>query len=181
VYAVWLIQRSGTAVVDVLTSLSFTAPTMPTSYDRKRLIGYFLTDTGPDIIAFTQSGDYFRLTGAVVTDVDDTTVTAATFETATLSCPPSCLAHLYCLGYNPSGSENAGKLYIKTKDAAETANGSHPWIRVGTSGTFDSMTVQGFVLVNSSSQIEYALETVASGEQVSVYMFGCLMLTRSDP
>lgn len=38
-YYVWLIQRSDTLVVDALFSLSNTAPTMPTSYDRKRLIG----------------------------------------------------------------------------------------------------------------------------------------------
>lgn len=38
-YYIWLIQRSDTLVTDVLFSLSSTAPTMPTSYDRKRLIG----------------------------------------------------------------------------------------------------------------------------------------------
>lgn len=38
-YYLWLIQRSDTLVVDALFSLSNTAPTMPTSYDRKRLIG----------------------------------------------------------------------------------------------------------------------------------------------
>ncbi len=38
-YYIWLIQRSDTGVVDALYSLSATAPTMPASYDRKRLIG----------------------------------------------------------------------------------------------------------------------------------------------
>lgn len=38
-YYVWLIQRSDTGVVDALFSLSSTAPTMPTNYDRKRLLG----------------------------------------------------------------------------------------------------------------------------------------------
>lgn len=38
-YYIWLIQRSDTLVTDVLFSLSATAPTMPASYDRKRLIG----------------------------------------------------------------------------------------------------------------------------------------------
>lgn len=38
-YYIWLIQRSDTLVADVLFSLSSTAPTMPTDYDRKRLIG----------------------------------------------------------------------------------------------------------------------------------------------
>lgn len=38
-YYIWLIQRSDTGVTDVLFSLSSTAPTMPTDYDRKRLLG----------------------------------------------------------------------------------------------------------------------------------------------
>lgn len=50
-YYIWLIQRSDTGVVDVLYSLSSTAPTMPTSYDYKRLIGWFKR-VGATIVAF---------------------------------------------------------------------------------------------------------------------------------
>lgn len=39
-YYKWLIQRSDTGVTDALLSLSSTAPTMPTNYDRKRLVGF---------------------------------------------------------------------------------------------------------------------------------------------
>lgn len=38
-YYIWLIRRSDTGVVDALFSLSSTSPTMPTSYDQKRLLG----------------------------------------------------------------------------------------------------------------------------------------------
>lgn len=41
-YYIWLIQRSDTLVTDALFSLSSTAPTMPSNYDRKRLIGYLI-------------------------------------------------------------------------------------------------------------------------------------------
>lgn len=40
-YYIWLIKRVDTGVVDVLFSLSSTAPTMPTNYTLKRLIGWF--------------------------------------------------------------------------------------------------------------------------------------------
>ena len=40
-YYIWAIARSDTGVVDYLFSLSSTAPTMPTSYDFKRIIGFF--------------------------------------------------------------------------------------------------------------------------------------------
>jgi hypothetical protein len=50
-YYIWLIKRSDTGVVDVLFSLSPTAPTMPTSYDYGRLIGWFKR-VGGSIVAF---------------------------------------------------------------------------------------------------------------------------------
>ncbi|KKK68104.1 hypothetical protein LCGC14_2947400, partial [marine sediment metagenome] len=56
-YHIWLNRRSDTGVVDVLASESATAPTMPTNYDQKRLIGAVLFDATPDIIAFTQYVD----------------------------------------------------------------------------------------------------------------------------
>lgn len=50
-YYIWLIKRSDTGVVDALYSLSSTAPTMPTNYDYKRLIG-FVKRVGGTIVAF---------------------------------------------------------------------------------------------------------------------------------
>lgn len=50
-YYIWLIKRSDTGVVDALFSLSSTAPTMPASYDYKRLIGWFKR-VGGTIVAF---------------------------------------------------------------------------------------------------------------------------------
>lgn len=58
-YHVWLIQRSDTLVVDVLTSLSASAPTMPTNYDRKRLIGSMKTNGSAQWYKFAQYGDLF--------------------------------------------------------------------------------------------------------------------------
>lgn len=51
-YYMWLIERSDTGVVDVLFSLSATAPTMPTGYDYKRRIGWFKR-VGGTIVAFS--------------------------------------------------------------------------------------------------------------------------------
>lgn len=58
-YHIWLIRRSDTGVVDILTSESATSPTMPTNYDQKRRIGAVLFDATPDIITFKQFGDEF--------------------------------------------------------------------------------------------------------------------------
>jgi hypothetical protein len=50
-YYIWLIKRVDTQVVDVLFSLSSTAPTMPSNYTLKRLIGWFKR-VGATIVAF---------------------------------------------------------------------------------------------------------------------------------
>lgn len=57
-YYIWLIARSDTGVVDVLFSTSATAPTMPTNYDYKRLIGWFKRASSA-IVAFKT----YELTG----------------------------------------------------------------------------------------------------------------------
>lgn len=50
-YYIWAIARSDTGVTDILYSLSSTAPTMPASYDYKRLIGWFKRSGGA-VVAF---------------------------------------------------------------------------------------------------------------------------------
>lgn len=50
-YYVWAIMRSDTRVTDLLFSLSSTAPTMPSNYDYKRLVGWFKRTAGT-IVAF---------------------------------------------------------------------------------------------------------------------------------
>lgn len=50
-YYIWEIVRSDTGVVEYLFSLSNTAPTMPASYDFKRLLGWFKR-VGATIVAF---------------------------------------------------------------------------------------------------------------------------------
>lgn len=50
-YYIWIIARSDTGVVDYLFSLSSTAPTMPGSYDFKRLVGWFKR-VGATIVLF---------------------------------------------------------------------------------------------------------------------------------
>lgn len=72
-YYIWLIARSDTGVVDVLYSLSSTAPTMPTNYDFKRLIGWFKR-VGATIVAFhtveTECGGLFMKWDTPTLDVN---------------------------------------------------------------------------------------------------------------
>jgi hypothetical protein len=58
VYYTWEIQRSDSGVTDGLISLSNTAPTMPASYDRKRLVGSFsrISGTNNEPRSYSQVG-----------------------------------------------------------------------------------------------------------------------------
>ena len=182
-YYIWLIRRSDTGVVDVLFSESATGPTMPTNYDQKRLIGAVRTDGSANIIAFTQSGDYFRYTGDIIADVSDATMTADTFETGTLSVPPSCLTHVY--GYvSGTTAEFECALYLKTKGAADVAaTGLEAFIAGDRAGNTANAGIgaSGTVLVNASSQVEYAVAEDAGVETVTISTIGFTMLTRRDP
>lgn len=70
-YHVWLIKRVDTDVVDVLFSTSVSSPTMPANYTLKRRIGSIKTDSSGDITLFSQNGDEF-LWSAAVLDIDVT-------------------------------------------------------------------------------------------------------------
>lgn len=84
-YFVWLIQRSDTGVVDALFSTSSTSPTMPTNYDRKRLIGVIMTDGSSVIRPFTMNpGDDYTWTTPVADVVNFLMGTVAGFMALTV-------------------------------------------------------------------------------------------------
>jgi hypothetical protein len=181
-YAVWLIKRSDTGVVDALFSTSFTAPSMPTNYDRKRLIGAFYNDAASAIVAFKQVGDYFRYTGAAIIDVNDSSIGAANvFEpAATLSAPPNCLAHIVARATS-SGTQALGRVTVRTAGAADPGNS----FSVAATGvewsttSFRDSAASMLVLVNASRQVEYAVNHTSIS--VVLTTLGFLMLTRSEP
>lgn len=180
-YAVWLIKRTDTGVVDMLASLSFTSPTMPANYDTKRLIGAFKTaDGAANILGFEQNGDYFRYTGDIPVDVDTNGDPARTFQLATLSAPPNSKADFYAWAFN-SNQSNEG-VFVKTNGAGDAAIDKESII-MQNSGGAGSVTVAGFgsCLVDDSSQIQYAIIRQGSNTDVSLRTIGFMMFSRSNP
>jgi hypothetical protein len=68
-YHVFLIKRTDTGVVDVLFSTSFSSPTMPTSYTKKRRIGSVYNNSSGNLVSFLQYDDYF-LWASPTLDID---------------------------------------------------------------------------------------------------------------
>jgi len=120
-YAIWLIKRSDTGVVDALFSTSFSSPTMPTNYDYKRRIWAVLTDGSSNITAYEQVDDNCNWQ-EVVTDLNDTTPPTS-LTALTVQVPPiRCLWVGYGQAKSSSGSgvlnlapgNHAGGFYLSS-------------------------------------------------------------------
>ena len=93
-YHVHLIRRTDTGVVDVLISLSATAPTLPSPYTQFRRIGSMKTNASSQWTKFIQTDDRFMWDVPVV-DVNATNVgTAAVLRALTVPTGIAVLAHL---------------------------------------------------------------------------------------
>ncbi len=115
-YAVWLIRRSDTGVVDALFSTSFSAPTMPTNYDQKRRLGAVLTDGSANITAFKQIGERFYW-DVPVQDASSFSVNASSRTLLTVSTPPDVTGI-----FGTSVSANNGQNFFVLLASTDTAD-----------------------------------------------------------
>lgn len=110
-YHMWLIQRSDTAVVDVLFSTSASAPTMPASYDRKRRIGAIVRIAGV-IKPFIQDNDDFSW---VTPQADVNTVNPGASAVTRATTVPSGIRvkGKYIVGFTATAAgDNPGAIYL---------------------------------------------------------------------
>jgi hypothetical protein len=125
-YYIWLIARSDTGVVDVLFSLSSTAPTMPASYDFKRLIGWFKRVSGT-IVAFTtyetEGGGLELLWNSPTLDIDlaNTLTTARRTDAVKVPLNFSVTAHL---NVHVSDATTSFSFWVYCPDQADLAPSS---------------------------------------------------------
>lgn len=120
-YHVWLIKRTDTGVVDVLFSLSASAPTMPANYTYKRRIGSIIRAAGA-IKAFVQDGDDFRW-AVPVTDVD-TTNPGTSAVTRTLTVPAGIRVNAIMTvlgGSNVAAADNPSAIFISDLSITDSA------------------------------------------------------------
>lgn len=181
-YHVWLIQRSDTAVVDVLFSTSATAPTMPASYDRKRRIGAILTDGSGVIRPFSQAGDTF-VWGTPPADVAATNPgTAAVLRT--MSVPTGVRVGVHWAASIIDNSFGGASIYtlITSPAAADVTpgatSGAHNMITTlgGLSPTVLASVCSGYSLSNTSGQVRSRLSV--SDADITLRMF---VLAWRDP
>jgi hypothetical protein len=157
-YYLWLIQRSDTGVVDALFSESATAPTMPTNYDRKQLIGTVRRGTATNL-AYYQDKDTFKFQQEkqVLTSGTATVETAVNISSAVPSVAVSFFAKAEItagIGTGVSGTHNL-EIFLETgvawgnmigqrhnSSGSETHRHSSAEVEFYNTGTFNYRNVQ---------------------------------------
>lgn len=166
---VHLIKRPDTGVVDVLFSLSATAPTLPTNYTVFRCIGPILRVSSA-IKAFTQIGDYFEWSTPVADIASAAQTTGNT--TRTLASIPTGKAVLADIGVNIYRSGGTGQFGIASSPARAGTVVDRDTAGVGYTigaAAAGSATARMLVLTNTSAQI--VTDANQTGE-VSITVFG---------
>lgn len=142
-YHVHLIKRVDTGVVDVLFSLSATAPTMPTNYTLFRRIGSMKTDGSKNWILFSQLGDEF-LWDVPVVDIAAGTASSTTGVGVTLTVPTGVQV-IAALTLRADFVTSGNALIISSPDVANTAasaTNNNLYVTAGNTPTFNAVEVR---------------------------------------
>lgn len=150
-YNVWEIRKDSDGSIDVLFSISPTAPTMPAGYTAKRRIGSFFRASGV-IRPFIQKGDRFYYK-TLPLDVDATLGTAATSYTISVPGGAVAILNVFAQRSNPDSSVYVYSPEI-TDQAISTTVSPLSNLIVGAAGVVVTyMGTQIEVLTNATSQI----------------------------
>ena len=176
-YHFYVIRRPDTSVVDVIFSLSATAPALPANYTQFRRIGSGRTDGVSQWILFTQIGDDFLWASPVI-DVDAVNPGTAAV-TRTLTTPLGVITNaLLSVGINGSSS-GVNAAYFSalsvTDQASQNANTAALTlpVTVSTSGVASAWTfVPSSIRTNASSQIRSRMAVSGVADRTGIVTLG---------
>jgi hypothetical protein len=157
-YHVFLIERTDTGVVDVLISLSATAPTLPTSYTKQRRIGSMKTDGSARWTSFVQVGDEF-LWATSAADASGLAV-STTPSSVALTVPTGVIVWAKFTALSAAGSSMYA--YFYSLDRGAQASGTSPLnASLANIGASDQSSGDFTIRTNTSRQIG-AVSSVSS-------------------
>lgn len=171
---VFVIERVDTLVVDILFSLSATAPTMPTNYTKKRRVGAFRTSGAAAIIPFVQDGDYFRLKTSVLDVNTNNPGTAAV--TATLASVITGVRVFALVNWMPRQGDNSQvTLYVSDLDANDEAPSTTaaPLASIGENFVaVGQAAAEMRTRTNTSAQVRYRLSLSSAATDIRAATLG---------
>ncbi len=168
-YNLIIIEKDSDGTVDMMFDVSATGANVPAGYTARRRIGSVFTDGSANIRPYSQSGDVF-LYNTIVADLGDATGTPGTFETVTVSVPPSVVAILNLVGQAAGTPTFVGVRVRATGASGTPASVIFLW----DSDTPTSQILGGLAMfrADSSSQFEYTLDTDGTWQQVDINTSG---------
>ena len=182
-YHVFGIYNPSTFVSDAIIGSSYTSPTLPSGFTHYRYLGTLYNDGSSHLTPQSHSGDYIHLDAPLLV-VSDTTLTAATYETATLPVPPHAICMLQ-FATGDSGAKADWRTGLK-KGGASLPTAANGWsntqqIPTITSGVSLEPGGKGLVQVSSTSTIMYGVQTEATTADAYIYLMGYFIPTRRNP
>lgn len=183
-YWLFAIERSDTGVGDYLASLSPTSPSLPTNYDKFRLIGWLRRTGGAnvDFVTYEVAGGALEFHWASAGfDVNlPATVTAAARTPVTLRVPVgiSVVADVNWLAYDGTGSVYAYLSNLDTADIQPNGGTGAP-VAHGRSGTTLPIAFNSKVRTNTSGQIGIRGSSDIGGGTIDTVSMSCLSFVMS--
>jgi len=170
-YHVHLIKRLDTGIVDVLTSLSATAPTLPAGYNLFRRIGSLQTNGVFQWIKFIQDGDVFTW-DAPLRDVSVVNPGIAAVTRA-LSTPLGIRTQAYLgtgfVAATPA-TDNPGQIFLSDLSIADTVPQTAPSFMTFSSPSQGAATI--YVFTNTNSQIRSRIAISTAGTTFFINTMG---------
>jgi hypothetical protein len=169
-YHVFQIKRPDTGVVDILISLSATAPTLPANYTLFRRIGAMKINTSGFWVKFFQFGDEF-LWDVPVADASALAITTSVSAIA-LTVPPGVIVDAMIQGdyTNSSAAQSLALVYSPNGSAQAAGVPSGNWSLSNSVATV-FVTNAFNVMTNTSAQIS-AVSANASGNSLYIITKG---------
>jgi hypothetical protein len=163
---IFLIKRIDTGVVDILASLSATAPTMPTGYTLFRRIGAILRSAAA-LVAFTQQEEEFLWKAPTAATTNNPGTSAVT---PTIAAPPGSVAtvvvHLTDTSIDSSGTQ----MNITATDQTDVAATSMWNMDIQANNEVGQGVFQ--LRVSSTSTIRYRLSETSANIDVRLMVLG---------
>lgn len=180
---VFLIYKPSDGSVDAIADDSYTSPTLPSGYTHKRYLRTLFNDASSHLNIDAHSGDYVHLDAPLLV-VNDSSITAATYETATLPVPPHAICMLQFVT-GDTGTKADWRVGLK-KGGAALPTAANGWANTQqipniTSGIGLEPGGKGLVQVSATSTIEYGVQNEATIADVVIYLHGFFMPTRRNP
>lgn len=178
-YHMHLIRKDTDGSVDVLYSLSPTAPTMPAGYTARRRIGSFKTDGSAQIVAYIQTGNRFLLS---VPGIDyDATNPGTAAVTRALASVPTGVVFLALLTVGIYTGTTAANAYIVSSlsvadttpvAAATAALAGAATVSVASGGQVHWDMAPAEVLTDTSAQVRSRLGVSGAADHAGIITNG---------